>query len=769
MLRRVENITAVGNFAGTTATSRHDFEEVTLIYGENGRGKSTLTSLFASLSSNDPRRILERKTLGQTTSPSVTISATNGDEFVFDNNSWNRAHPDILVFDNHFVEENVHSGREVTSDQRKNLLTFALGSRAVTQQKIERKVSDDLDSQKRATRLLEASLEGHRGKMPLESFAALKKLPDFDGPLRELHQQLDAARSSQIILRQPVPALVPDYPLDLEALLGTLDVTLDDIHTQSLEALHAEIRSSEARVPQDWLAAGQRFDDGETCPYCRQDTRDVEIISAYRALFDESYQTLRSTLLKAQTDLSNGATASYAAVIQGSLSTSQEVLRTWESCGALLNGRAPTSTEALIDDLESVRSCLLEAIESKISNLALRTVDLLSVAELRRRCANIISIITQKNDEMRASIEAITSFKAGLAGANVQAIEAEIGNVQMAQLRHSPDVAPILDELQKSRNEEDRLLSLRDTARDELRDRMNETLDEFQNRINVQLKKQDASFSIDKLKGNYAGGSPRTQYGIRLRDEVIPLTTSVNGFRTALSEGDKRTMAFAFFIASALADANLDRKIIVIDDPVTSLDRNRREQTLMTLRTLTERSQQIILLAHDANFLIDARSDLSRIRRHGAGNNVSVACLSIQLTAGRNSDFGHCDLDKLCESQFMRRHRLLTEFVADPTRDASAAEEAIRPVMEGYLHRRFPGKIGANQMLGKAISEIECSLKKGSTNFTSIAALLPEIREISKFAGESHHDTHPDRQKPRATEATILHYAERALAVVSGA
>ena len=45
--------------------------------------------------------------------------------------AWNRWVPNIVVFDDHFVDENVHSGLAVEADHRQHLHELILGARGV--------------------------------------------------------------------------------------------------------------------------------------------------------------------------------------------------------------------------------------------------------------------------------------------------------------------------------------------------------------------------------------------------------------------------------------------------------------------------------------------------------------------------------------------------------------------------------------------------------------------------------------------------------------
>src|SRR5699024_11755025 len=83
---------------------------------------------------------------------------------------------------------------------------------------------------------------------------------------------------------------------------------------------------------------------------------------------------------------------------------------------------------------------------------------------------------------------------------------------------------------------------------------------------------------------------------IRLRGESIELNGGRPTFATALSEGDKKTMGFAFFAASTLADPKLSEKIVVIDDPMSSLDAPRREHTAKVVEQISSQAKQVILM-----------------------------------------------------------------------------------------------------------------------------------------------------------------------------
>ena len=130
MLSRIKQIQGIGLFHDADGSS-YELAKCTLIYGDNGRGKSTLTSILRSAGTGDPSTLQERKTLDGTLPEHVLLQFDDEEQIEFDGVGWDAIRPELTIFDVDFVDRNVYSGKVVASDHRKNLLDFALGSQAV--------------------------------------------------------------------------------------------------------------------------------------------------------------------------------------------------------------------------------------------------------------------------------------------------------------------------------------------------------------------------------------------------------------------------------------------------------------------------------------------------------------------------------------------------------------------------------------------------------------------------------------------------------------
>jgi len=280
------------------------------------------------------------------------------------------------------------------------------------------------------------------------------------------------------------------------------------------------------------------------------------------------------------------------------------------------------------------------------------------------------------------------------------------------------------------------------------------------------LKSFGAQFSIEQLKPTYVGsGEPRTEYGLRVRKTSFPLGTRADrfvgpSFGNALSEGDKRTLAFAFFMARILADKNLANRIIVLDDPVASLDRSRRFESIRQITALSGRCRQLIVLSHDPYFIRDLDETIDAIKPPTP----KAAILMITRGAADYSVFADCSTSELCESDYRANFRLVYKYVGNGSGDSKSVAVALRPLLEGYYHRKFPELIPKSLIFGQIINFFEQA--PVSSPLSHLTSSIPELKEVNKYAGQFHHDTDIQADTNKIENAELLAFANRVLTLI---
>src|SRR3989338_484715 len=145
MLEKFGSVNKIGLFESYSHSSGCDFGEVTLIYGENGVGKSTLAAILDSLREGNADEIIRRRSLPGNVAPNAVVRL-NGKDYTFNGSNWDSQlpHDTLDVFYPGFVTRNVHSATGVDPEHRRNLCEFVIGRKAVD--KVARLANADTES-----------------------------------------------------------------------------------------------------------------------------------------------------------------------------------------------------------------------------------------------------------------------------------------------------------------------------------------------------------------------------------------------------------------------------------------------------------------------------------------------------------------------------------------------------------------------------------------------------------------------------------------------
>jgi len=159
--------------------------------------------------------------------------------------------------------------------------------------------------------------------------------------------------------------------------------------------------------------------------------------------------------------------------------------------------------------------------------------------------------------------------------------------------------------LEKYKNNKDRMLLI---EKDE-----NKGLPFFKNELRKELKKLKAeSRSISKylVKMGIDHFDIDINEGEEDENIIIKYKGSINDKRklkNCLSDGEKTALAFAYFLSKFENEINTPEKvkdsIVVIDDPISSLDENRLYSTAYLIWRNFEEVKQLIVLSHNFLFL----------------------------------------------------------------------------------------------------------------------------------------------------------------------
>ncbi len=296
MLERIHRVKGIGLLHDAN-TRAYGLKKASLIYADNGRGKSTLTSIFRSCSVNNPDIILNHRTIDGQNEPEVSLQFSNGQISTFQNGSWDHCRPELLVFDADFVEQNVYAGGQVTADQRKNLLHFALGANAVAQREYDQ-ADDSARTTASAVREITNQLSLiHRG-LTLTQFQELAEVPDADDQISALKEQIGVAQKIGLIQAKALPKKLEQPVLDIEPIFSILATSLANIDLAAEEQVKAHLNAHNKPNLEKWVSDGYSFGEEETCLFCNQPLDGLQLIQACRNYFNQDYNQLKSSVAR---------------------------------------------------------------------------------------------------------------------------------------------------------------------------------------------------------------------------------------------------------------------------------------------------------------------------------------------------------------------------------------------------------------------------------------------------------------------------------------
>lgn len=335
------------------------------------------------------------------------------------------------------------------------------------------------------------------------------------------------------------------------------------------------------------------------------------------------------------------------------------------------------------------------------------------------------------------------------------AAQDELRRLKARKTRHELSTATLCSEYldvkaAKSRAEADKV-----TAQNELDAHRTAVFPQYQTAINSYLVLFNAGFSVEQVQPQNAAGTPSCTYHLSINHHRVPITGNSGAtFKNVLSAGDRNTLALAFFFASLDRDPKGASKVVVLDDPVSSLDDHRTTATVQESRKLAQRVAQVIVLSHSKTFL--ARIWQYADQAQTTALEVSRDTVGSTIVAWNVSDDSVTEYD--------RRHARLRQFVESNTGNPRETAEAIRPVLEGYLRVACAADFRPGTLLGPFRKLAKDRAGSGNTILES--AKLTELEHITEYANKFHHDTNPAWDVELINDGELRGFARRTLVFV---
>ena len=758
MIRHIKLLRNIGTFNSDNSIESIDLERLVLIYAENGRGKTTLAEILRSLATGDIDRIIGRHRLGAQHPTHIVLDCDGSPSNVmFQNDIWSRTIPNIRIFNDLFVDENVCSGLGVDPQHRQNLHEIVLGEQGV---KLNHALQNLVErNEKHLRALIEKSRaipDKIRNDLDIDDFCAVQELPDIDDKIRTTERLLEASRNQQAVQTSSLFEMLVLPAFDTQEIAQMLSRDLPSLSKEAESQVHAHAAAL-GEGGEQWVAEGVRRGlqgNEDNCPFCGQSITGLDLIAHYRAYFSEAYAHLKQDVKETIDTMHRTHVGGAQVEFERAVGTIGKLHQFWgQFCDI---PAVKIDSEAVVNTWNTAREAVAKCLEAKKSAPLERLTLSKSTLEAMNNYETHRQEIVEINKTLASSNIEIRRVQNRAASNNPDEVAKELSLLKATKARHSPEIAPLCVDYLKEKKRKEASDTARMKARESLHQYRNGVFPQLQDGVNKYLARFNAGFRLSNFTpSNIRGGSTCT-YNVVINERPVAVaggktSSDEPSFRNTLSSGDRNTLALALFFSSLDQEPNFGDTIVVIDDPISSLDDHRSMNTMQEVRNLATRANQVIAMSHSKRFLCD-------IWRHTDRKD----CVSLEIAQkGDESTIREWNVGEDAITEHDQRHILLKEYAATQSGNIREVAKTIRLHLEGYLRVACPGNFPPGKTLGPFIEE--CRRRIGNLDEVLDDPTTQELHELKEYGNQFHHDSNQPWKPVHINTTELLCFVKRTL------
>jgi wobble nucleotide-excising tRNase len=744
------------------------FDKLNLIYGRNGSGKSTLCKLFEAINNNDKAAIVSQKP--------VEKSGKQELKFLMDAQTISldslECADKFQIFNQAFIDNNLYITKGADKSQLVNYYEFSLGMVSVAHEKEIERLKSENDSLTIKITPLSNKITGQFSNKTIAQIKDIKVAKNGNSELEKLQEQLQDIKSIEHFRkRRKLSLLSIDKP---ELKTNVFITTIENLSKESEDKVSKHVELNLKEQDNYWLEKGKDLvTDSGNCPFCAQPLSSSPIFHLYQEFMSEAYLNASNDFELAgdEFELTVRDVGNKLEELEERVKTNTDIIREWsDRIDSIDLSYDFKELDRLSEDL--VFECM-RLITFKKKDL-LATIDLTKFNGLFNEIFSKIDF-EEYNQSISLFNKSIDDFLNGLGTETSKSIQTKIDNIQEAQLRHSDEVTNDLADLKLLEDDKKANAKTIKNLRVNIDNEQEESIGNHKDAINALLKNFHSMVRLSELKKDNKGGkgASRVTYAITFIDnELSILSDNEHIFEHVLSLGDRSALALAFFL-SRFSKENDDKSIIVLDDPMSSLDSYRRDATIIEIGKLIDNKYQAFVFSHDPFFLSDLykHSILSKYTNcfeiEASYKDVDPLDVnSAQYISSRLVD--RENYDSYVIHSYHKEYNKLFDFVADGREEQKVEiARSIRPILEAYLRFLYPKQFIKGFWLGDMITMIRQETNESSPYFDKHNR-FSSIERINEFSKDYHHADGFDTKIQDLDYQTVKSYAKETLCFITG-
>lgn len=577
----IENIGFFTNFEWPNGLA--EFKRFNLIYGWNGSGKTTLSRLL---------RYLENNEFSKFNINDVDFNIVMDDKRTVKKENANDLSESICVFNVDFVNHNIRWS-EGTANRLLLIgaMTANLSNDLRTLKDKKNKTTEDIETKKNE----KETADKEKDKLLTENARTIKSILTTSAKQDNYNNYNRSPLSATLddLLSNPNPEqykltdendkkridLIRQQPMGMISAIKAVPVIEQSILTECEKILETTPLSPNPieklkldTILNDWVSTGYNIykeKDEKECQFCLQPIPN-DRLKALEQHFSKEYENFIDKINNIKDKITSYRSNLDAIKPHDKANLFTHLQEEYvEACNNL-----NAEKQKLLDSIHSI----LEKLDTKRNNPFApwqgATDSFAQVMELSTATSShlerVNNIINKHNDQSKDLSKSIGEAKKDIEYHKAYALLEEYKKINTNISNSERDLVKLGKELTKIKEDikkiEDGIIQPKIAE-----NKINDILSKFLGRSDIALEYENDGYII-KRNDQQADN---------------------------LSEGEKNAIALIYFLTKIEEGSGVDQKIIVIDDPVSSLDNNSKYAALSYIKNKTENAQQIFFLTHD--------------------------------------------------------------------------------------------------------------------------------------------------------------------------
>ncbi len=621
MAINIKKIKSFKAFCGLDAIEMGEFKDYNVIFGNNGCGKTSLIRAFELLISKD-KCIEKYRTISTAESPSIEFECKDGSYKIEPNSNIGAPSFKVEIYNSDFLHNNAPFNSEFGLKKLDDGIIILEGSvlgeetKEINQlknckekvEKRKKKIKDENSAetlsakQESEIKKYDKEIEKIRKEMTSKTIqitldeikinniceVSKNKFKVQEDALTNLEKdfdELDEAMKKFDDLKEM------ELPKDYQTIKDKLESLFSFDMDKEAGQVSEEIKEHMSKVGREFIEKGielQKKMPDNACPFCTQEITN-NIIQVYTSYFNKRIEQFNQDSLEVSGTLKK-------ILEQWNI---KEILQSFERFEPFMKKDSSTNKESLKNALEQIK-VLLEKLQKEVDKKwgvknkeKFQETDkkLLENYEKFQKCVDETRNILKQKKEQKEKLEKLKT---------------ELKEARIKKAKHDSY------DWQKSKEEAERKLSVLNCRHE----RLNRLLEKINKKLKglYDQKRPDIETINNYLKAlNLPKYSLDKDYRIVLNSDALENSEA----KIILSDGEKTTLAFAYFLARLklfYKKEDLKNLVVVIDDPISSLDEQRIYNTTCLVAKINqelareklsneENKAQVFVLTHNHTFM----------------------------------------------------------------------------------------------------------------------------------------------------------------------